>query len=377
MRLLAALVVGMTLSGTSLAADRVILGRLLDVRDPSGAEADRRVTISGKESATDVPAISDPTSGGATLTVIANGGSSSSETYTLDPSGWTATGSGYRYRGPTGPDADPVRSVTAKRTAGGVAMVKVLLRGNSGTQPLGVVPPNPGDDGGFILDVAGGDRYCVTLGGAAGGTEQKDGATQWKVKRATAEAGCPAPPTTSSTTSTTTSTITTTTGPPFCGNDIIDPGEQCDGTALPVQCSGFACELPGGARECQCCGIDHCSPIEGITSCCGEGTDPVACADEPGHPCYYCGPGGLCGRFPSNGMPERACCQGAVCLKVVVAVQQVRCCMPLTGTCVGNADCCTDFCDGVTSTCQCAPAGHACFRPDFCCSGSCPFGVCN
>ena len=53
--------------------------------------------------------------------------------------------------------------------------------------------------------------------------------------------------TTSSTSSTTpTSTTTTTTSQPTCGNGVIDPGEQCDGSAF----GGFTCPSPGGALLC-------------------------------------------------------------------------------------------------------------------------------
>ena len=66
----------------------------------------------------------------------------------------------------------------------------MLLRGTDG--PIGVVPPNPGNDGGFILSLNGGDSYCVGFGGAAGGVEIRDDAQQWAVKNPVAEV-CPAP----------------------------------------------------------------------------------------------------------------------------------------------------------------------------------------
>jgi hypothetical protein len=32
----------------------------------------------------------------------------------------------------------------------------------------------PGDEGGLVLTIGGGESYCVAFGGAAGGTERRD-----------------------------------------------------------------------------------------------------------------------------------------------------------------------------------------------------------
>ena len=98
---------------------------------------------------------------------------------------------GFKYLGPTGADADPVKLLLLKRTPGGTALLKVLIKGNVGTQSLDVVPPNPGADGGLILDINGGGRYCVAFGGAAGGTAAVNTAQTWTVSNATAQPGCP------------------------------------------------------------------------------------------------------------------------------------------------------------------------------------------
>jgi hypothetical protein len=66
----------------------------------------------------------DPPIGGATLTVIANGGAASSETLVRDAAGWSA-GSGYRYAGPTGADGDSVKRVVVERTSGGTAAITI------------------------------------------------------------------------------------------------------------------------------------------------------------------------------------------------------------------------------------------------------------
>src|SRR3972149_3520882 len=135
--------VGFTV-GPALGVDRLILGKRVDVKNTTGLESQRRVRGLGKEKTTDVPTLSNPTSGGATLTVIANGSTDSSQSYVLDAAGWKASGMGDTYRGPTAGDGDPVRRVTLRRTAMGVAMLKVTIAGNVGTQSVDVVPPHPG-----------------------------------------------------------------------------------------------------------------------------------------------------------------------------------------------------------------------------------------
>jgi hypothetical protein len=171
---------------------RAILGRRLIVKDPTGNEPQRTLIALGKETATDVgPTIlGDPTIAGATLRVVATGAVDSDQTYVLDAAGWSAIGTtGFKYLGPTGGDGDPVRRVLLKRTPGGTALVKVILKGSLGSQDLDVVPPNPGDEGGLVLAIPGGGTYCAAFGGAAGGTEVSDGGGLWKIINAGAQ-GC-------------------------------------------------------------------------------------------------------------------------------------------------------------------------------------------
>jgi hypothetical protein len=177
--------------------DQLVRGQRLRIADRSGNEDGRVVLVLGNEAETELGLLidGDPTLHGATLRVIANGTTPSDESYVLDAAGWRPLGHvGFRYTGPTGADGDPVRSVQLRRLLPGRATLKAVLRGSVGTQSLDVVPPNAGDDGGIILQIGnGGGRYCVALGGGAGGTETKDTATGWTVARATAEPGCPAP----------------------------------------------------------------------------------------------------------------------------------------------------------------------------------------
>ena len=177
--------------------DRVIQGKTLRIRNPSGTEADRSVMILGREPRTGIGMTidGDPAVSGATLRVVANGTMSSDQTYVLDASGWRRLGTiGFTYSGPTGGDADPVRQVILTRLPSGTAKLKAVIRGDIGTQSLDVVPPNAGVDGGVILQLGtNGGRYCVGFGGAAGGTATRDTAQEWKVVKATAQPGCPSP----------------------------------------------------------------------------------------------------------------------------------------------------------------------------------------
>jgi hypothetical protein len=180
--------------GQRYATGRPILGKKILVKDPTGNEIQRGVIALGKESTTDIgPAIiGNPVANGATLRVIANGMVDSDQTYVLDAAGWSALATGFKYAGPTAGDGDPVKKVLIKRTPGGTALLKALVKGNVGTQSLDVVPPNLGDDGGIVLSINGGGTYCVAFGGAAGGSEQKDDGQVWKISNAGAQT-CPAP----------------------------------------------------------------------------------------------------------------------------------------------------------------------------------------
>jgi hypothetical protein len=172
----------------------LIAGTRIDVRNLSGEENGRRIVVLGRESATDIgPAIvGDPTVDGATLRMITNGATSSDQTWVLDASRWRPCGNvGFDYVGPS--TGDPVRRVVIKRTPTGSGQLRVKLAGDVGTQDLTVVPPNPGDDGGIILQINNGGTYCVAFGGAAGGTEVQDSAQTWRITKPTAQPGCPSP----------------------------------------------------------------------------------------------------------------------------------------------------------------------------------------
>ena len=198
-------------SGVGHAATQTVRGGTFTVKDPSaGVDATkRRIMAVAKEKASDDTLVGNPVATGGTLAVFANGATSTSQTFALPATGWSAFGSGFRYRDTHGANG-PVASAQVGRTAGGTFFVKATILGKNGT--VTVVPPNPGTDGGIILTITVGDSYCVGFGGAAGGTITASGNTAkvFKVKRPTGEQ-CPGAPTTTTTTAAATTTTSTTT----------------------------------------------------------------------------------------------------------------------------------------------------------------------
>jgi hypothetical protein len=261
---------GNSVQGRVFMGPRQILGKKILVKNPTGDESTRKTVATAKEAATDLgpTIIGDPTVTGATLRVIVNGPTSSDQTYALDAAGWTATGGGYRYTGPTGLDGDPVRKVTFRRTGGGVALAKILLRGSAGTQPLSVVPGNPTSNGGFVLTINDGATYCVSYGGTAGGTVISNTQAMWGVLNATAQPGCPTPPSTTSTSTTSTSSTTSTT--------VVLPSCDGDGLCLPHQAGSPGCVSTGScvqtmgicANDTGCPGGQFCMSDLMYTYCC-------------------------------------------------------------------------------------------------------------
>jgi hypothetical protein len=189
------------------AAEQQLLGRALAVADPlPGVNPSRRkVVVSGREAPTDVTIVGDPLANGATIRVFANGGTSTSQTfvlpggaYTSSPPtpGWKAdirpTRTTYKYLDKLG-QASPVVAFSIRVQGSRRAMLKAVVDGQGNNPTITVVPPNPGSDGGMVFTINGGDSYCVTLGGAAGGKLGNKGDVAFKISRATAEAPCPAP----------------------------------------------------------------------------------------------------------------------------------------------------------------------------------------
>lgn len=200
------------------AADQTVRGTTLVVKD-SGTPAKRKITVKAKETASDDTLVGDPTIGGATVTITANGASPSSQTFTL-PNGisarqkpfWTGdTVKGFKYKDGKAENG-PVKSARIK-LKGGTFQIRVAIDGKGG--PVDVSPPNPGSAGCAFLTIGGGDAYSIQF---ATGQVTNKGARLFKVAKPTGEGSC-APATT--TTTTTPSTTTTTLELPF----IPPPGD--------------------------------------------------------------------------------------------------------------------------------------------------------
>jgi hypothetical protein len=280
----------------AMAADHLILGNRMVVADPTGLEPKRKIVVSGKELPSTVASFSNPTASGATLTVVVNGGTSSSQTYVLDGAGWKAINGGFVYRGPSGGDGDPVRSVKMKRASSGRVTVKVQIRGTVGVQEVTVQPADPSSDGGIVLQVVGGDRYCIAFGSGAGGVESRDDAQQWKVSKPVAEPGCPSVTTT---TVPTTTTSTTLPGPsPLCPADPSrtvfagGPGTSacrdfedqpsCESAFHMSACGPASCFWDFDSFNCKGCGPNNAQSgqcvntcTEGAPSCPGDPTRTI------------------------------------------------------------------------------------------------------
>jgi hypothetical protein len=174
---------------------QLISGVKMLVKDPTGSEESRRVIVLAREPGDiGLTVLGNVVISGAQLRVVTTGTTPSDQTYLLNASGWTPLGSsGFRYRGPTGGDGDPVKQVIVKKTGSGLSLIKVLIKGNTGTQPLDVVPPNSGQDGGIVLDLGLPGRYCVTMGVSASSSVKSDTWRLWKVVGSPVEPPCIVP----------------------------------------------------------------------------------------------------------------------------------------------------------------------------------------
>ena len=168
------------------AASQAILGKKLLIVAPADSPHGRRILAQAKEKSSPNTVVGDPTVGGATLRVIANGGTDTDETYTLPAAGWSPVSGGFKFSNTT--TGGPVKSALISKTGSGIFRVRISVRDTGGT--VNNVPPNPGTDGGIVLTLGGGDSYCVAFGGAAGGKIGANTAKAFRVLNPTAE-GCP------------------------------------------------------------------------------------------------------------------------------------------------------------------------------------------
>jgi hypothetical protein len=193
--------------GYAYTADQTILGKVLTLRDRPGHPNQRRITTSGKEKGSPNTLVGTPTSGGATLTVQANGANPTSQSFTLPAAGWVASGgTGFKYRDSSGAFS-AVKRAQIKLTPSGTFTIKAIANGNNG--PVNVVPPNPGTDGCVALAIGGGDTYHVLFG--PGSSVRNKGPNFFQAKRPPSQGVCPVIVTTTTTLVSTTTTVVSTT----------------------------------------------------------------------------------------------------------------------------------------------------------------------
>jgi hypothetical protein len=229
-RILVSLLLATTIA---YAADQTILGTQLVVKNP-GLPEKRSLTGNAKETASSNTLVGDPTVGGATLMVSAEGTTPSQQVFAL-PQGTSTKGKlfwsgdatkGFKYKDADG-DNGAVKQAQIKKSPKGVFTIKFKATGKTGT--VSVLPPNDGDGGCILLALSGGDSYNVRFAPGDGEVSNK-GATLFKVKKPTSEGTCitSTSGTTSSTTSTTNTTTTTTGGSTsttiFAGPDFPPTG---------------------------------------------------------------------------------------------------------------------------------------------------------
>ena len=232
-------------------ATQTVLGKSFQIKDPTGDAVKRSVRGAAREKNSTDTVVGDPTIDGATLAVIVNGTTGSNEVFALPAAGWSPVGTrGFKYSNKALGGA--VRKAKIDRSPSGTFSIKVLLSGRDGA--LSVVPPNSGDDGGFILTLLAGDAYCVAFGGAAGGREVKDDARRWQVKKPTGEA-CPARLFELDVTRSGDGTVTSSPPGIDCGADCNEAFEdQTSVTLTAVAAAGYTFGAWGGA----CSGSGAC-----------------------------------------------------------------------------------------------------------------------
>ena len=193
------------------AADQTVLGSSFIVRNPS-TSLKQKISVKAKEKVSNNTIVGDPVANGATVVISANGGTPTTQTFTLAAGTNPATSKpfwsgdvlkGYKYSDPKGTNG-ALKSAQIK-LKNGVFQIKLAVDGKLG--PVAVVPPAPGTDGCVLLTIGGGDSYSVAF---ASGDVTSDGAVFFKVNKPTDEGSC-VPVTTTTTVVTTTSTSSTTT----------------------------------------------------------------------------------------------------------------------------------------------------------------------
>ncbi len=180
------------LPAVARAADQTVLGNQLSVK--SGDTPDKRkIILKAKEASTDNAIVGDPTTSGASLTVSADGATSTSQSFDLPAGASPSTGKpfwsgdavkGYKYKDPRG-DNGPVKLAQIKKTSRGVFQIKAVVDAKRG--PVSVIPPNAGTFGCAQLAIGAGDAYHVRF---ASGVVTNKAEKQFKVKKPTLQGTC-------------------------------------------------------------------------------------------------------------------------------------------------------------------------------------------
>jgi hypothetical protein len=202
--------------GSADSGTQTVLGEKLLVKGTATSTSGRKIFVSAAEgpgtggASGSIPTlVGDPTKDGATLQLITRGpGRSYDQTIDLPAEGWQAAasaagpqaGKAYQFRanlghavrfvwiGSTGPSSP---AASSPREAGQASSSTFRIKIKVYDDPsLAVLPPGPGAEGGAILTLGGGDRYCIAFGGAAGGDIEANRDRTFAVKSPTGK-GCP------------------------------------------------------------------------------------------------------------------------------------------------------------------------------------------
>lgn len=150
-RAVSGLVVLLLGATTASAADQLVPGRTLSLRDRGGKQ-----TLSFAAKSPAITVVGDPRVSGASVTIVLED-SGESATFDLPASGWTANASAttFKFRNPAAPN--PPSAVKAAQLRGGTITVKAKALGVSLDEPAQVAV-------GVVLAV-GDTRWCARFGG--------------------------------------------------------------------------------------------------------------------------------------------------------------------------------------------------------------------
>ena len=192
------------------AYDAAILGKVGNIKDPTGMEERRAVIVRARSQTPPNPYCDFVVSDSSlfdlpSLRIVTTGGTPSDVTYELanDEAFWNFRLGGsmlagyfvsYTYRNSYA--GEPVKKIRLKLTPGDSfttcrVSLAIILKGDVGTADLEVVPPNPGNTLTAVLSDSHVNRLCVNFGGAAGGDIKIDTDRGFKIAGPTSAASCP------------------------------------------------------------------------------------------------------------------------------------------------------------------------------------------